>query len=95
MEFPYGEFDNGAHWRENLDEHLRYDDDRPDFPCDKLVLPLIPLRPCGVCGLYLAVEEIPSVDPDCDLILTDMCQECAQEYYNSREPDDAHYYPRS
>ena len=84
MEFPYGEFDDGAHYRQNLDEYLRYGDDRPDFPVDECE-PLEPKRPCEVCGLYWAVEEIPSVDPDCDLILTDVCQECAQEYYNRKD----------
>lgn len=91
-EFPHGEFDNGAHWQSNQDEHLRYD--KPDIPVEP---PLEPHTPCEVCGLQLAVVEIDIVDENSTQRDIPMCFECynKMEHDNSLEPADSHYYPRS
>lgn len=63
-----------------------------DIPAEP---PLEPKQLCEDCGIFWAVEEIAYGSESGARVYTSLCQECAQGYWESIEPTDSHYYPRS
>ncbi len=68
--------------------------DTQGYECE-MEPPLEPKRLCEKCGRWFATQEIVYIGESSTQIREFLCQECAQNYWESIEPVDAHYYPRS